>query len=1397
MACCQASRLRSALHLLLAYYAVAVALPLLLWRSWRYLFLGCDDYGATAVLETLTCVATFRQVIIVEKGWEAYHTQVSLPAIRRFRWLSLESSVYFLTLLLVTHIKRCRQVCRRCALLPFWLSVAIGSVLGGVLSLSLYGPRWQSAWIAIIGSAIGGSVVAVVSEVTMWLRARSLRKQLLMEVAASSAPLQLRLPLGRSFPQARQDTQQLLCDSHSAASDHEAFLPASAQTISLPSQIQDSRQLLDETDVADCSDITNKVASDSFAPPAEASLLTRRRTPASIQSNAIEEAPASLVPPATVLVRQQSYSTRARQSLITRTAVAKPDQSKLTDLETGPDYQISQSTGVESERVEMVEAEVQRTDLEVDRPQSAAIQRAAPQRATSSRGLCALGYGHVLGLGVGIGYGAGDYFRLGWARYVLGVICVDMGLGYGLFWGHALRAVLARVSQATDGSSLGPSDRETTIELAPAQASGWEQGASEREQCHAAVEEETRAVPFQAQVHDRVNAQPAPDGPAIHAYLVRRRSEIEAALSVILSLALTPFLRVAISILSDAGQAISSHDNTSVLASVAVGLVVATCALQLRLAIHFILALRAYHRGITTGQWSEDEQTLYTRVSFLVGRFRSPATRLGWWVARWQLVIWLRQTLLLTKVEVFSRYLDTVEGDRATFNTVLALHVALMLLMLATVWTIQHIVRPFAYASQNAAESWLVISNALLVMLAVPYSLLTQAHTAAWLRIILEVLLALVLCGSAMGAALYLYREQQRLPAQPVSPAATLSGLALTTITRALIEPPVEWDLGMLDVPVSQPEEEPAVCDLMAEDGGDAGGISSEGAVDSPLGSEQYHDPTTGAEVQAPTGSTLGEGAIDVSADVGMLSTIEEAGLAGFLCSAVICVNIAPSTPAPLRVRLPFKSELRPDQLALIRADAAGEWEVVKGCKFDAGYVEASIQQPHPPVACERVVEEIAEEEERPLPSTRGKPSPSPPPSPPSTTLRSPTEIVGAHAAVAILQPGEMLTLPSPPASPPSAVAAGAVLFAVALSVKLFVVDGRSISSAYFSALAKYTGSMLLLNYKLSMKEETPGHGYQVVDSIRLQVMKHSRVIVQPCDSAGAPLHDVEEQALPQWLGDPVETGRLVASPTLIQEASLCRAFVKVKAPRLKDTFKAHLDLSTLQPNEITTAEALRRPEPPHAGLQLRSARGATALDLEAVTSSDSQTSLEAAAPPLPAISMAEDLTYDLDGGEVDEHDLFISYAVEPDASTFQIVRTAFQALGLNVFNPDVDMSRLRVAGGASGELMQQHVRASKIVLAVISRDGAIFKSQWCRMELMAAKEAGIPIIPIYNSDFSALQDIKDHIDGKVEGLGRGTEVYEQLVKYVFKEQIIELVSTQHASEVAQRLAQLADRIRG
>ena len=73
--------------------------------------------------------------------------------------------------------------------------------------------------------------------------------------------------------------------------------------------------------------------------------------------------------------------------------------------------------------------------------------------------------------------------------------------------------------------------------------------------------------------------------------------------------------------------------------------------------------------------------------------------------------------------------------------------------------------------------------------------------------------------------------------------------------------------------------------------------------------------------------------------------------------------------------------------------------------------------------------------------------------------------------------------------------------------------------------------------------------------------------------------------------------------------------------------------------------------------------------------------------------------------------------------------------------------------------------------------------------------EAGIPVLPVYNGDNTALDDVKAIINGTVPGLERDSEHW-PLVKYVFKEQILELVSTQHATDVAARKRDVAARVK-
>jgi hypothetical protein len=58
----------------------------------------------------------------------------------------------------------------------------------------------------------------------------------------------------------------------------------------------------------------------------------------------------------------------------------------------------------------------------------------------------------------------------------------------------------------------------------------------------------------------------------------------------------------------------------------------------------------------------------------------------------------------------------------------------------------------------------------------------------------------------------------------------------------------------------------------------------------------------------------------------------------------------------------------------------------------------------------------------------------------------------------------------------------------------------------------------------------------------------------------------------------------------------------------------------------------------------------------------------------------------------------------------------------------------------------------AKAIVLVLSKEGSVFKSDLCRATLEEAIEQGIPIIPIYDSDITSPQHIKDLIEGDVDG---------------------------------------------
>jgi len=112
--------------------------------------------------------------------------------------------------------------------------------------------------------------------------------------------------------------------------------------------------------------------------------------------------------------------------------------------------------------------------------------------------------------------------------------------------------------------------------------------------------------------------------------------------------------------------------------------------------------------------------------------------------------------------------------------------------------------------------------------------------------------------------------------------------------------------------------------------------------------------------------------------------------------------------------------------------------------------------------------------------------------------------------------------------------------------------------------------------------------------------------------------------------------------------------------------------------------------------------------------------------------------------------------------------------------------------------LVKRHLRGTKAIVLVLSKEGSVFKSDLCRATLEEAIEQGIPIIPIYDSDITSPQHIKDLIEGDVDGLAKGSEGYTRLVKHALKGEIFKLSGRKQTSDAAEQvhLERLALRVR-
>jgi hypothetical protein len=122
-------------------------------------------------------------------------------------------------------------------------------------------------------------------------------------------------------------------------------------------------------------------------------------------------------------------------------------------------------------------------------------------------------------------------------------------------------------------------------------------------------------------------------------------------------------------------------------------------------------------------------------------------------------------------------------------------------------------------------------------------------------------------------------------------------------------------------------------------------------------------------------------------------------------------------------------------------------------------------------------------------------------------------------------------------------------------------------------------------------------------------------------------------------------------------------------------------------------------------------------------------------------------------------------------------VAAVMVAKDITVFNPTTHLSHVEVI---NKEAMQGAVKRSSLVVAALS-DG-FFASDWCAAEVVAAKEAGIKVIPVYSGD--------DHGAKQVD---RWVEKYKGHAEfgYVFRENARDVLNKQNTESVRATLKYL------
>ena len=112
-------------------------------------------------------------------------------------------------------------------------------------------------------------------------------------------------------------------------------------------------------------------------------------------------------------------------------------------------------------------------------------------------------------------------------------------------------------------------------------------------------------------------------------------------------------------------------------------------------------------------------------------------------------------------------------------------------------------------------------------------------------------------------------------------------------------------------------------------------------------------------------------------------------------------------------------------------------------------------------------------------------------------------------------------------------------------------------------------------------------------------------------------------------------------------------------------------------------------------------------------------------------------------GSSGPEHDFFISHCTKDDSKDVYVKVDAFlSAKDKRIFNPTIHLSHVKEI---NKEAMQSAVKRSSLVVAALS-DG-FFESSWCAAEIVAAKEAGIKVIPVYSGDDHGSKQIDRWVD--------------------------------------------------